>query len=452
VQAAAPALLARVRRLAAAAQDEAAKRLCLEALTHDPTDAEVLCELAALALRSGHRSAARTAYEQAVRCRPGHAETLVRLGNLVFQSEEFATARQHFAAAVAAAPRFAQAHQGLAMTLAALGEDAAAAPHWQLGFVGNAVAVQPHRGCGPVIPVLLLVSVRGGNIPTRRLLDDTVWSVTSVFTEFHDPAAALPPHALVFNAVADADLCGPALAAAQAIAARSDAPVVNPPAAVARTGRAEHAARLGVLAGVRAPTIRTIGRAALQDAAGPAWPLLLRAPGYHTGRHFLRVDSAAELADALARLPGDPLLAIEPLDARGADGMARKYRVMAIDGVLFPVHLAVSADWKVHYFAAAMADSAAFRAEEQRFLQDMPGVLGPRAMAALHAIAATLGLDYAGIDFALAPDGTVLLFEANAGMVLQPPDPDPIWDYRRPAIDRAIGAAQAMLLRRACRR
>ena len=56
------------------------------------------------------------------------------------------------------------------------------------------------------------------------------------------------------------------------------------------------------------------------------------------------------------------------------DGMARKYRVMFIGGVAYPLHLAISADWKVHYFTAAMAADPAFRAEERRFLDDMPAV------------------------------------------------------------------------------
>ena len=60
-----------------------------------------------------------------------------------------------------------------------------------------------------------------------------------------------------------------------------------------------------------------------------------------------------------------------------------------------------------------------------------------------------LGLDYGGIDFALAPDGSVLMFEANATMVVFPPNPDPIWDYRRGAIDLVLKAATRMLLRRA---
>jgi hypothetical protein len=75
--------------------------------------------------------------------------------------------------------------------------------------------------------------------------------------------------------------------------------------------------------------------------------------------------------------------------------------------------------------------------------------LSPAAMSALARIHAILGLEYGGIDFALAADGSVLLFEANATMVVFPPNPEPIWDYRRSAIDRVLKAATQMLLRHA---
>jgi hypothetical protein len=92
-----------------------------------------------------------------------------------------------------------------------------------------------------------------------------------------------------------------------------------------------------------------------------------------------------------------------------------------------------------------MADDAAFRDEEAAFLDDMAAALGAKAVAALERVAGALGLDYAGMDFALDPDGRVLLFEANATMVINPPEPDPIWDYRRPAIERALAAARALI-------
>jgi hypothetical protein len=142
-------------------------------------------------------------------------------------------------------------------------------------------------------------------------------------------------------------------------------------------------------------------------------------------------------------------LAIEYLDARGHDGGARKFRVMMIDGKLHPLHLAISQDWKVHYFTSDMADRPDHRAEEAKFLEDMRFVLGPKAMRALGAIQAALGLDYAGIDFGLSPEGDLLLFEANATMVIAKPNDDARWAYRRKSIDAAIDAMIALLKRKA---
>ena len=140
----------------------------------------------------------------------------------------------------------------------------------------------------------------------------------------------------------------------------------------------------------------------------------------------------------------DDVLAIEWLDSAGADGMFRKYRAMLLDGEIYPLHLAVSQRWKVHYFSADMATSEAYRAEELRYLSDPAGAIGGRAMMALQRIGEALGLDYAGIDFAVSADGTVLVFEANATMRIVPPPAGPSGDLRRPFIERAMAAARAL--------
>jgi glutathione synthase/RimK-type ligase-like ATP-grasp enzyme len=184
-------------------------------------------------------------------------------------------------------------------------------------------------------------------------------------------------------------------------------------------------------------------------AHGFAFPLLLRSPGYHTGRNFVLVEAATDLAAAATDLPGEELLVIEYLDARGHDGRARKFRVMMIGGRLYPLHLAISQSWKVHYFTSDMADEPGHRAEEAKFLEDMPGTLGAKAMRALKEIQAALGLDYAGIDFGLSDDGDLLLFEANATMVIAKPNDDARWAYRRSAIDQVLDAVVAMLTRKA---
>jgi hypothetical protein len=436
--------LQRARGYAALAQDDAAKQAYLEVLRLDPTSLPALNELGALATSSGHRSAARSAYVQAVRHHPADPTVRVGLGNCLAEDGDMSSARVHYEVALDADPDFPEAHQGLARILAELGDPAADA-HWQQGFVGHAVVAKRYRGVGLGVPILLLVSARGGNIPTRPWIDDHVYAVTAIYADFHDLDAPLPPHVLVVNAIGDSDRCGVALERAETMLLGMSAPVINPPALVRMTSREASALRLAGVAGVIAANTVLLPRDVVLASGDLKFPLLLRAPGFHTGQHFVRVETRDELANAVGALPGDELLVIGCLDTRGADGLARKYRVMIIDGVVYPLHLAISADWKVHYFTAGMATNAAAREEERRFLDDMPAVLGARAMTALAGIGTTMGLDYAGVDFALAADGSVLLFEANATMVIIPPDPDPIWDYRRPAIGAVQAAARRMV-------
>jgi len=95
-----------------------------------------------------------------------------------------------------------------------------------------------------------------------------------------------------------------------------------------------------------------------------------------------------------------------------------------------------------------MADAPDHRLEEAAFLGDMAAALGDKATTALKEIQNALGLDYAGIDFGLGPDGELLLFEANATMVISSPAPDERWAYRRTAIDAALDAVVAMILQK----
>jgi len=112
----------------------------------------------------------------------------------------------------------------------------------------------------------------------------------------------------------------------------------------------------------------------------------------------------------------------------------------------YPLHLAISKQWKVHYFSADMRDRPEHREEEAKFLADMPGVLGAKAMAALDRLLGAMRLDYGGIDFAVNQRGEILLFEANATMVVEQPDGDPRWDYRRAAVERIHAAVRDLLL------
>ena len=440
-------------------QNEDAKQAYLDVLTRCPGHVGALNNLGTLLYFTGYRTAARSAYTEAIRQHPNQPMAHVNLGNLFLESGELAAAREHYEAALSIDSGFAEAHQGLGNLLAELGNEKAAAQHQRLGHRDRRPTELPYRGEAEPVSLLLLTSGRRGDVPIRHLLDDKIFRTYVVLPNVFDPDAPLPEHHLVFNAIGDADLCKQALDRAVTLMDRTFAPVINTPAAVLRTGRAANARRLAELPGVVSPVIANFSRETLArpdatealDRRGLEFPLLLRAPGFHNGQHFVFVETPAGLAAALSEIPGDELTAIQYLDARGADGLHRKYRVMMIGGWLYPLHLAVSGNWKIHYVTADMADSAQHRAEEARFLEDMPGVLGPRAMGALAEIQNVLGLDYGGIDFALNPAGDILLFEANATMTVLPPEQDRRWDYRRAAVQRIEDGVRKMLLDKAGR-
>jgi hypothetical protein len=421
----------------------------LAAVAEAPTDAATLHAAAASLAARRYSQAAITIYRQLLTHHPADAAAHVCLATLLHEAGDDAMARFHHQAALDASPGMPEAHQGLGNLCAAAGDHARAWHHWRLGYQDRVFNAWAYRGNAAPLRVLLPISVAGGNLRARSFLDDSIFAVTAVAMPFWTPVHGLPPHDLVLNAISDADLCANDLTQTAVLAAQSGAPVLNHPDAVAGTGRMANAARLAMLPDIVVPAMALVRRAQLTgpDAAvglaraGFTFPLLLRAPGFHTGQHFHRVDMPAGLAEAAGGLPGETVLAIEYLDATGADGYARKGRVMCIGGMLYPLHWAISPYWKVHYFTAGMAGNAAHRAEEARFLADMPGFLGPRAMAALHGVAETIGLDYAGIDFAVAADGRLMLFEANATMVILPPPEDAIWAYRREAAAAALDAA-----------
>jgi hypothetical protein len=341
--------------------------------------------------------------------------------------------------------------------LAELSDAAGARRRRDNAFTNNFLTTLPYRGDGPAISVLLLISAASGNIPTASILGDRQFQTTVLATEYADPKVPLPQHDLVFNSIGDADLCGDGIEAARGLLARTDRPLINHPAAVLKTGRASNADRLRRLPNVVAPRTVTGPRRLLVGPEAGAivagndfdFPFLVRPPGFHTGRYFLSVENLPELAEAAASFPGDDVCLIEALDARDRDGFHRKCRVMIIDRKIYPIHLAISRQWKVHYFKADMADSPENRLQDAAFLDDMPGFVGVRGMAALERINAALDLDYCGIDFAVNATGDVLLFEANATMVMVPLSDDRKWDYRRAAFDKVFGAVHTMLLEKA---
>ena len=213
--------------------------------------------------------------------------------------------------------------------------------------------------------------------------------------------------------------------------------MLNPTARVASTRRCDLP---GLLAGIPGIVVSPVTRHEGLDPPEFRGPVLVRPIGSHGGEGLRRYDDA----EALAGLPDSAYYVTQFVDYVSADGWYRKYRVIFVEGRPYPYHLAISRHWLVHYWTSGMEQDADRRDEERRFLANPAEAIGPGAMAALDAIGERLGLDYAGIDFGFLPDGRLVVFEANATMLVHP-ERDPCFAYRNPAVEAIRSAFEAML-------
>src|ERR1700722_1677000 len=238
------ALLSHAKQLGEDGRTDEAFAAYVALLSRLPNDLSALHGLGRLAHRTGRRGAARSIYEQLVGHWPLDIAGRINLGSLLYDDGDLDGAEAQFQAALTLDGAPSDPHRGLARIAQDRGETEKADLYWRKSFPGQATATQPYRGKGDPVPLLMLVSTRGGNIPTQHMLDDRLHAVTALYVEYYRPGLPLPPHGLIFNAIGDADRCGPALAIAADVVARSGMAVINPPARIGETGRAANAARL----------------------------------------------------------------------------------------------------------------------------------------------------------------------------------------------------------------
>lgn len=310
----------------------------------------------------------------------------------------------------------------------------------------------------PRARVLVLATRTQGNVPYRFLMPPQDYSRHVWYMEHARDDQVLPDYDVVFNTIGDPDMSGPSQAAVERFLARNQRPVVNRPEPVARTYRHLIPARLADIDGILVPqTIRvTAGKSIIEAIAeaGLVFPVLLRPIGSHGGVGLYRADTPAVVGEIAERLEGRDLYVTQYVEYARDDGHYRKGRMIFIDRKPMPYHWAISPRWMVHYVSSDMTEGADTenewrRAEEVRFLDDPMAFLGEAATRAIEEIGRRLDLDYCGLDFSILPDGRVLVFEANATMLVHPETEEGTLAYRNPAVMRIIAAFQAMLARRA---
>ena len=300
------------------------------------------------------------------------------------------------------------------------------------------------------------------NMPIEFLLHGSDVTLEMVYVDPLHPGLGLklPPHDVACIGVCEAP---EARALLQALAAYMPAlprPTLNDPRRVLRLAREQLWRVLEGVPGCLTPPSACASRDELQQLAagsrdwdgvlpGAALPLICRPQGSHAGQGLARIDSREALTAFLAATPGEAFVLSSFVDYRGSDGQYRKYRIAFVGGRPWPVHLALSSRWMVHYLNGDMADRPDNRAEEQRFFDDFAHGFGQRHAAALAQLDERLGLDYYSIDCGETPDGRLLVFECDTGGVVHAMDALEDFGYKRAHMLALFAAFRALLARAA---
>ena len=295
---------------------------------------------------------------------------------------------------------------------------------------------------------VLVVNTLGdfqANLPVALLLDEATTDLHTLW--LLDPAILptdLPDIDCIFIAIAQDHRHDAALQAADRLAAHIGKPVINPGHRIARTGRDAVAAMLGNLPGAIVPPQTLLGRATLAHPI--AFPAIIRPHTSHAGTGLARIANAQDLRRYLAEHQAVEEFFVAPfIDYRSTDGFWRKFRVVFVDGRPMPFHMAIHDDWAVWYYNAGMDRDAGKRAEEAAFLTNITAVFPAQAMGALEEIAARIGLDYFGLDCGLMPDGTLVVFEVETGMIVHDRPEGDAFAYRQPPARRILTAVTNMI-------
>jgi hypothetical protein len=334
-----------------------------------------------------------------------------------------------------------------------LGQPEAAIGHLRLALRASRIVTTPATQLPARCTVVALSRVARweANTPLELIVDAAHTTLHRYYIDDDDtalPDEALPAYDVLFNTIAESDRAANALRLAGAFALRAGRVAVNAPEIVARTGRADVAARFAGSATIVAPAVERATPATLLSRAIET-PLVIRPVGSQAGIGLARIASSDELQAYLAERD-DPAYFVMPfVDYRSADGFFRKYRVMFIAGTAYACHLAISPRWMIHYYNAAMAEHQWMRDEEARFIANLDDVFAGPLATALREIAAAIPLEYFGIDCARARDGRLLLFEADAAMLVHGTDPIDLYPYKRAGFARIQAGLDRLLHQRA---
>ncbi len=280
----------------------------------------------------------------------------------------------------------------------------------------NRVKVQEHNGS-----LRDLKTNIGGNASLNEYLESSEASVETLLLGGRSPKQIslqeLPD--LFVNNICDVDSNQKSLEMAEVMLDKLDVPIINTPEILKMTRRESIYELLSGIEGVHVPKTLRITPVGVSDIvkilkeSEMAFPLIVREAGSHGGDKMLLLNDESGF-DELEQFAfdGRDYYLSAFVNYRSDDGLYRKQRFIMVDGKLYPRHMIVAKNWKVHAASRSelMDDNVRYQEEEQLFLQNIPESLIKKAAK----IYERLPLDFFGIDCHVDEKGEMLIFEVNA--------------------------------------
>ncbi|MGB6061315.1 MAG: hypothetical protein WBG27_06430 [Candidatus Aquilonibacter sp.] len=383
--------------------------------------------------------------ELTARCSAGNASALdfAMLGNVMVRRGRYVDALEAYRVASDLDPSAALAHWACA-EIAHVLDDVQTSREYRARALALQRVYPDPLPVGNRTPILVLLrdAPYSVNAPLELVLDRSRLAIHKYYVE-GDANPGLPDFALAFCAFGAAEGARDATRRAAVFLAGTGR-ALNDPVRLEGTARESLERTLGGIDGVVAPGATIATRAQVQSIALPA---LVRPIDTHAGDGFAYLAEAQELNRHLLRFPAERYYISQFLDYRSSDGLYRKFRVIFVDGVAYPYHLAIAAHWMVHYQSSPMGESRALRDEERRFLE-APERLVPSWDRVMPEIARAVGLDYFGIDATVLPDGRLAVFEADAAMLVHDEGARDVFAYKRPFVTHIREALHAAIASR----
>lgn len=304
----------------------------------------------------------------------------------------------------------------------------------------------------PRLRVLALMSAGDlmANTPIEFLLENSEIELTQffvtqdLFTVAGNLNEDLPPHDVLFVAIAESEENLPLLKQLEPILKNWAKPVLNKPENIANMSRDGACQLLTNIEGIEMPQTQRYLREQL-PAQSFEYPIIIRPIDSHAGHDLEKMDSANALENYLTQQNYEAFFVAKFVDYRNPDGLFRKYRVMLISGKPFLAHLAISQNWMIHYLNAGMAEDAKKREEEAQIMENFSQSFAQKHALAFQKIYQRTGLDYVGLDCSETPDGKLLIFEIDSCMIVHAIDPVDLFPYKPMHMKKLFSAFQKLL-------